>query len=67
MSDLPDNDGPKKLKIHSVLSSLIQPLSPDEYELLAELSEEERAAFKATLQTVLNHMKQVKDQHKTMG
>ena len=35
MSDLPDNDGPKKLKIHSVLSSLIQPLSPDEYELLA--------------------------------
>ena len=39
----------------------------DEYELLAELSEEERAAFKATLQTVLNHMKQVKDKYKTMG
>lgn len=36
----------------------------DERELLAELTEEEKASFKATLQIVLDHMKQVKDGHR---
>ena len=38
----------------------------DEYELLSDLSEEESIAFKSTLQIILNHMKQVKAQHKAI-
>ena len=34
MSELPENGGQRKLKIHPLLSSLIQPVSPEEYEQL---------------------------------